>query len=107
MVQLGGILYSLSLILVMLNNTQNMRDHGHQKIRFDIEMRVFLCVGSLARSIRYFACCVEETRYEGRGTRNTIVYTVTGRYLVLAKLNVSNAKQHAKHGFNGSSKDMG
>ena len=32
---------------------------------------------------------VEETRYEGRGTRNTIVYTVTGRYLVLAKLNVS------------------
>ena len=30
------------------------------------EMRVFVCVGSLARSIRYFACCVVKTRYEGR-----------------------------------------
>ena len=34
-VSLGGILYSLSLILVMLNNTQNMGAYHRQKIRFD------------------------------------------------------------------------
>ena len=47
---------------------------------------------------------VEETRYEGRGTASTRVYSVTGRYLVLAKLNISNAKQHAKYGSMSSSK---
>ena len=48
---------------------------------------------------------VEKTWYEGRCTQDTKVYGATERYLVLAKLNVSNAKQHAKYERSWSSKD--
>lgn len=42
---------------------------------------------------------VEKTRCEGRGAQNAKAHSATaGRHLVLAKLNVSNAKQHAKYG---------
>ena len=45
---LGGILYSLSLMLVMLNNTQNMGAHHLQKMRFDTSC----CGGFLNEQIK-------------------------------------------------------
>ena len=55
-----------ALVVLVLAIATSVRGNG--------DVHVVVCVGSLARSIRYFACCVEKTRYEGRGTENTKVY---------------------------------
>ena len=43
-------------------------------------------------------CRPSALSFQGCGAPDELVYGVTGWYLVLAKLNVSNAKQHAKYG---------